>query len=109
MDDDLSKYEEGQGLAKLYYKTFPSRNRKVPEEELQYWRRAKALYMASDNWKRLRQQRLILSKGLCEAQTKGCKIYASDIHHISYAHIGDEALWDLRAVCRHCHKKVSRG
>ena len=109
MDKDISKYAEGTDLAKLYYKTFPSRNRKVPPEELQFWRQAKALYMSSENWKRLRQQRLIHSKGLCEAQTKGCNIYASDIHHISYAHIGDEAVWDLRAVCRQCHKKVSRG
>jgi hypothetical protein len=99
MDKDIGKYAEGEGLAKLYYKTFPSRNRKVPPEELQFWRQAKALYMSSENWKRLRQQRLI----------HGCNTYASDIHHISYAHIGDEALWDLRAVCRQCHKKVSRG
>lgn len=109
MDETLKQHATGEGLAKLYYKTFPSRNRKVPEEEIQYWRKAKALYMSSDNWERLRQERMIVAQGKCEAMTKGCNIYASDIHHISYAHIGDEALWDLRAVCRHCHKKVSRG
>ena len=107
--DDVRKYKDGTGLAKLYYKTFPSRSRQVPKEELQFWREAKALYMASENWERLRQERITLCKGICEARTKNCEKYASDIHHISYAHIGDEALWDLRAVCRSCHKKVSRG
>lgn len=106
--DEARKYKDGEGLARLYYKIFPNRSKKVPEEELQLWREAKALYMASDNWERLRQERLNISKGLCEAKTKGCLKYASQIHHISYAHIGDEAVWDLRAVCRHCHKKVSR-
>jgi hypothetical protein len=107
--EDVKKYQDGTGLAKLYYKIFPSRNKQVSSDDLQFWRQAKALYMASDNWERLRQERISLAQGICEARTKDCETYASDIHHISYAHIGDEALWDLRAVCRHCHKKVSRG
>ena len=50
--DDVRKYKDGTGLAKLYYKTFPSRSRQVPKEELQFWREAKALYMASENRER---------------------------------------------------------
>jgi hypothetical protein len=102
------RYAEGDGLADLYKKTFPTRSHEPSKDQRALWNQAKKMYLQSENWKRLRQLKLIDAQGKCQAQMKECNIYASEIHHISYWHIGDECLWDLRAVCRSCHSKVSK-
>lgn len=106
--EEMEKYKRGEGLAELYYSTFPSRSTRPSDEKREKWNNAKALYLSSDNWKRIRQLKMEQCRGICEARTNGCKVYASQVHHLSYKHIGDEALWDLRAVCTHCHNKVSK-
>ena len=30
-----------------------------------------------------------------------------EVHHITYAHVFDEPLFDLRAVCRPCHERLT--
>lgn len=102
------RYSEGDGLADLYKKTFPTRSHEPTKEQRALWNQAKKNYLQSQNWQRLRQAKFEEVKGKCQAQMKQCQIYASEIHHISYWHIGDECLWDLRAVCRSCHAKVSK-
>ena len=102
------RYAEGDGLADLYKKTFPTRNHEPTKEQRALWNQAKKNYLQSQNWQRLRQAKFEECQGKCQAQMRDCQIYASEIHHISYWHIGDECLWDLRAVCRNCHAKVSK-
>ena len=60
-------------------------------------------YLNSVRWRRLRALVLKRAKGLCE----GCgEANATEVHHLSYNHIGDEFLWELVAVCRKCHEKT---
>lgn len=95
-------------LAAYYKELFPTRHSKPSVRNRAIYNRAKQLYMQSENWQRIKHARIQLAGGICEAQTIGCTGDAQAVHHLSYAHLGDECLWDLRAVCKHCHNKVSR-
>jgi hypothetical protein len=58
-------------------------------------------YLRSDQWKQKRTPVLERAKGKCEV----CELNdATDIHHNTYDHFGEEPLKDLDAVCDFCHK-----
>ncbi len=54
---------------------------------------------ASEQWRRIRLERLRLDNGLCVF----CKSPAEDVHHVTYERCGNEHLDDLRSLCRICH------
>jgi len=57
-------------------------------------------YLASDEWKAKRTKVRRRARGWCER----CKVRPrADIHHLSYANIGNEAETELIAVCHSCH------
>ncbi len=62
-------------------------------------------YYKSDAWAACRQAKRGAADGglSCEAQLPGCTGDDDHIHHKSYEHLGCEPLWDLAAVCHHCH------
>jgi 5-methylcytosine-specific restriction endonuclease McrA len=31
---------------------------------------------------------------------------ATDVHHLTYAHLGAERAWELMALCVDCHRKA---
>jgi 5-methylcytosine-specific restriction endonuclease McrA len=40
--------------------------------------------------------------GLC----RGCsEAPATQVHHLTYEHIGNEFDWELVAICRRCHQR----
>jgi len=66
------------------------------------WNEAYDEYLASDKWARLREKVMTRSAGICE----GClEAPATEVHHLTYKHLGDELLWELVAVCRDCHRR----
>lgn len=68
----------------------------------EWWARYEA-HLASPEWQALRAKVLKRANGWCE----GCGDRpAVDIHHLTYEHLGNEFLWELRAVCRRCHERV---
>jgi 5-methylcytosine-specific restriction endonuclease McrA len=67
------------------------------------WRAKYDAHIQSPKWRALRAKVFRRSNGWCE----GCGDRpAVEVHHLSYAHMGDEFLWELRAVCRECHERV---
>jgi 5-methylcytosine-specific restriction endonuclease McrA len=57
-------------------------------------------YLQSDEWASRRELVLQRADYLCE----GCRLdRATEVHHLSYDHLGQEFLWELVAVCRRCH------
>jgi len=73
------------------------------DERSREWWRAYESYLSSAEWHRKRQRVLQRASGICE----GClEARAVHVHHTTYDHVGDELLWELRAVCRACHEKV---
>jgi 5-methylcytosine-specific restriction endonuclease McrA len=60
-------------------------------------------YLASSEWKAKRARVLERAAGVCE----GCgETEATQIHHISYEHVGAEFLFELVAVCDACHERL---
>ena len=60
-------------------------------------------YIRSSKWRRLRKERLLSANGLCEQCHNAA---ATDIHHRSYLHLGDERPEELLAVCPDCHEQL---
>lgn len=60
-------------------------------------------YLKSDAWADRRARVMHRCGGTCE----GCgKRKASQVHHLTYAHVGDEFLFELVALCHPCHERI---
>ena len=59
-------------------------------------------YLRSDAWKAKRARVLARDKRICQ----GCGDTATQVHHLTYARVGDELLLDLTSVCGDCHARL---
>lgn len=60
-------------------------------------------YLQTDEWKRKCAKVMKRAGGVCE----GCgESKATEVHHLSYAHCGEEFLFELIAVCDPCHRRL---
>ena len=60
-------------------------------------------YLNSAEWERKRQQILERAQGRCE----GCGVEEPrEVHHLTYAHIGNEFLFELVGLCTGCHDRL---
>lgn len=60
-------------------------------------------YLASETWAKKRAKVMKRAGGICE----GClERAATEVHHLSYDHIGNEFLFELVAVCEYCHDAI---
>ena len=71
-----------------------------------WWDRYQA-YLQTPEWQSKRALRRQVDRGDCQARLRGCEVKGYECHHLSYAHLGDEALWELRTVCGSCHHKIT--
>src|SRR6516165_1698555 len=73
--------------------------RAAEEEEWQQWYQC---YLQTDEWRGRRQLVFKRAGGICE----GCRqAPATQVHHLTYKHAGNEFLWELVAICRDCHER----
>ena len=76
---------------------------KGKEDGDSYYRQAHSAYLESPAWKDRRRLVLERAQGLCE----GCrKAGATEVHHLSYFHSGQELLFELVALCGDCHDRI---
>lgn len=60
-------------------------------------------YLGSLVWRRRREKVMQRAGGQCE----GClSNQATDVHHLTYAHVYAEFAFELIALCRVCHERV---
>jgi hypothetical protein len=60
-------------------------------------------YLQSDDWKVKRRKVYDRCRGLCE----GCRDRpVTQVHHLTYVHVGDELLYELVGLCDDCHEKA---
>lgn len=77
--------------------------RSAREAEDARWRAWYESYLASPQWAMRRDKVLKRAGHVCE----GCLVRrAVLVHHVSYAHAGDELLYELAALCQQCHDKA---
>ena len=75
------------------------------DTEAAEWFKKYEAYLHSPEWQALRRKTLERARGLCE----GCRERpATEVHHLTYDHVGEEMLWDLVATCEPCHAKCTR-
>lgn len=60
-------------------------------------------YMASREWALKKKAIRERARGECER----CHRPMSQVHHLSYQHLGNEPLEDLQGVCKWCHEYLS--
>lgn len=60
-------------------------------------------YIKSTAWRRKRCQVLIRCGSICERCGEWPVV---NVHHLTYARLGDERLEDLLGVCFNCHKEL---
>ncbi len=85
-----------------FIKWFDERIIEAKKQELEAVNRRKFYndYIASDKWKAIRLKVLKRDNNLCQACLEAP---AQDVHHITYANLGDELMFELLSVCRDCH------
>lgn len=60
-------------------------------------------YLKSPGWRERRQKVIARCGGLCE----GCRdAEATQVHHLTYSHVGREMLYHLVALCDECHEQA---
>ena len=59
------------------------------------------------DWQIKRRRVFERDEGRCLARLEGCRVNASQVHHLSYDHFGTEPLWDLASVCVPCHDQIT--
>lgn len=61
-------------------------------------------YLKSDQWREKHNLIMQRAGGMCE----GCgKQKATQVHHLTYTHAGNELLWELVAICDTCHDRLN--
>jgi hypothetical protein len=61
------------------------------------------IYLESPEWREKRAVVLKRANGVCE----GCLLRkATQVHHTTYDHFGDEFMFELIAICDECHKRL---
>lgn len=94
-----------EGLAKAWEERQAERRVELAEVRQAEWREGYQRYLESADWQRLRQLVFERAGGKCE----GCRERPpAEVHHLTYERVGHEMLFDLVAVCRPCHRKITR-
>jgi 5-methylcytosine-specific restriction endonuclease McrA len=94
--DELA-YVEGRKRADAFYSE-RARARDAEWAERRAWYDA---YLTSPEWRARREKVMRRANGVCE----GCLASrAVHVHHLTYAHVGRELLFELVAVCESCHE-----
>ena len=80
------------------------KHREAQEKDQRIKRRATyESYLKTQEWSDKRQRVLIRDNFLCQ----GCLINrATQVHHITYSHLGKELFFQLISLCDDCHKKI---
>jgi hypothetical protein len=100
-DEDLFR-EGDRKLARHLDEQRAALNRAIDER----WagrRLAYEAYLLSEAWRNKRAEALRRDHGVCQ----GCRAQpATQVHHLTYAHLGDELLFELISVCADCHERI---
>jgi hypothetical protein len=77
------------------------------EEKQRVWWEQYETYLESEDWRKRRAARLALDQSQCQAQLSGCLKIATQVHHLTYDHLGNEPLFELVSVCWRCHDQIT--
>lgn len=64
-------------------------------------------YRQTPEWQERRRLCLERDEHQCQAKLPGCLRRATQAHHLTYTHCGNEPLFELISVCRPCHERIT--
>jgi 5-methylcytosine-specific restriction endonuclease McrA len=77
---------------------------KLSQQEQAWWAWYTA-YLQTPTWRQKRHKVFQRARGRCE----GCgEASATQVHHLTYDHVGNELLFELVAICEGCHTRIHR-
>jgi 5-methylcytosine-specific restriction endonuclease McrA len=100
--DALPDYDES--ISRRYFDSrSAAHNAEIDAEKAKWWADYNA-YLRTEKWAKKRAAVLERDKRTCQA----CLTRpATQAHHTTYAHVFDEPLFELVAVCEPCHEKIT--
>lgn len=102
-DDDLQSKREQQRNAEIEMVTKEYGTKKeANRQDFLAWYNS---YLNSQEWKRKRNLVLKRDNYICQ----GCLLSkATQVHHLTYKHVGEELLFELVSICDTCHEVAHR-
>lgn len=96
-----------QELKETWYQHFGQRYQELAtqqrDEEKEHWWASYTQYLESIPWRAKRAAVLKRCNYVCE----GChNARATEVHHLTYEHVGHELHFELVGICHDCHKVV---
>lgn len=82
----------------------PERQKYDNERARSEWMSNYNAYLQTPKWRAKREAVMRRDEHLCQACLSA---RATDVHHLTYSHLFDEPLFDLIAVCRPCHDRIT--
>jgi hypothetical protein len=102
---DQGLHDRWQESVSDYYRRWRAQSRQEREDADAAWWRRYEEHLSSPAWHELRRKVFARCAGVCE----GCRDRrAVQVHHLTYARLGREMLFDLVAVCLECHDSIHR-
>lgn len=87
-----------------HFQSYLNERRRLQQEA--FWK-LYAEYLASPEWAARRHAVLDRDGDRCQLKHRGCTRKATQVHHLTYANVGNEPLEDLVSICVHCHEIVT--
>ncbi len=109
---DLGELHDIQGVSKLFnfelIKAYKDKLQSMYEEysnrSKSDWRQVYNEYIKTPKWREKRTIILMRDYNTCQ----GCGQNATEVHHLDYAHLGEELNFELIAVCKTCHLRLHK-
>jgi hypothetical protein len=102
--DCLRKWEDEQRLAGRHkHEARLALQQEHEEAQSRRWWEWYNLYLRSPEWRQRRAKVMDRAGNICEACRERPAAHA---HHLNYAHVGNEPLFDLVAICQQCHDEI---
>jgi 5-methylcytosine-specific restriction endonuclease McrA len=102
--DAVPKREQRRAWQEQWRQQQVEREEQRQRDNADWWARYNR-YLNSPEWQAKRQKVLERDKHVCQACLSA---RATQVHHITYDHVFHEPLFDLRAICRPCHERLTR-
>ena len=87
---------------RAYNERYEAKRKQEVERLKRLWKNAYQKYLQTPEWIAKSKLVLLRAQGICE----GCRSrHATQAHHTTYEHVGEEFLFELVALCRQCHER----
>jgi len=100
--EEHGRFENSRRWREWSEQNFADMRAAQARQDAAWWDRYNA-YLRSDAWAHKRQQVLERDQYICQ----GCRRRrATQVHHLTYKNVCNEFLFELVAVCDHCHERL---